>query len=153
MAKYFCRKDHMNRFIPELLTDVNRSQSLFLIHTSGENHSLAGSTTLMHTMRLWGEKMALKTFEDTRVVPELWSLKESLCESGIKPSSVWSSTYNFRTVFFCQSITEKCYPSHPMLWSSREGLTFFDWEIWFSEGPGMQQIYLGLDIASRLYDC
>ena len=30
-----------------------------------------------------------------------------------------------------------------MLWSSREGLTFFNWEIGFSEGPGMQQIYLG----------
>ena len=44
--------------------------------------------------------MALKTFEDTRVVAEFWSLKESLCECGIKPSSVWSSTYNFRTVFF-----------------------------------------------------
>ena len=56
MAKYFCIKDHMNSFIPELFTDVNRSQPLFLIHISGEYYSEAGSTTLMHTMRLWGER-------------------------------------------------------------------------------------------------
>ena len=153
MAKYFCRKDHMNRFIPELLTDVNRSQSLFLIHTSGENQSQAGSTTLMHTMRLWSERWhwwLLRT-------PE-WLLSSDHSKS--RCVNVESNRHQFdlpRTTlelsFFCQSITEKCYPSHPMLWSSREGLTFYDWEIRLSEGPGMQQIYLGLDIASRLYDC
>ena len=57
----------MNRFIPELLTDVNRSQSLVLIHTSGWLDYTDAQFAHDETLRC---EMPLKTFEDTRVVAE-----------------------------------------------------------------------------------